>query len=123
MSNSGWTFSIFFRFEIVFWSATLKNDGATSVSHLGSIAVTSRMYSRLHKTGQHSQHPEKILNTQTNCNNSRSQDKLVVDTPLGRAVEKGGRRVQKDGSSARNRSQHMHILAHRSAAHPSTRVL
>lgn len=47
LSNSGWIFSCFLRFEIVFWSATLKNDGATSVSHLGSIAVTSRMYSRL----------------------------------------------------------------------------
>jgi hypothetical protein len=35
------------RFEIVFWSATLKNAGATSTSHFGSIAVTSRMYSRL----------------------------------------------------------------------------
>ena len=35
----------------------------------------------------------------------------MVDTPLGRAVEKGGRRVQKDGSSARDRNQHKHILA------------
>ena len=68
LSNSGVIRSCFLRFEIVFWSATLKNEGATrhraervlvpigsetevqkrdspSVNHFGSIAVTSRMYS------------------------------------------------------------------------------
>jgi hypothetical protein len=41
-SNRGAIFSCFFRLLSLWASATLKNVGATSVSHFGSIAVTSR---------------------------------------------------------------------------------
>ena len=48
--NSGSIFSCLFRLLILFASATLKNWGATSTSHLGSTAVTLWQYSRVVNT-------------------------------------------------------------------------
>lgn len=47
--NNGSIFSCFFRLLILLASATLKNWGATSTSHLGSTAVTLWQYSRVVK--------------------------------------------------------------------------
>lgn len=45
LSNNGWIFSSLLRFEMRAASATLKNCGATSVNHFGSMTVTCRQYS------------------------------------------------------------------------------
>lgn len=44
---NGSIFSCFLRFDILLASATLKNCGATSTNHFGSIAVTVWQYSRV----------------------------------------------------------------------------
>lgn len=44
---NGSIFSCFFRLLILFASATLKNCGANSTNHFGSITVTLWQYSRV----------------------------------------------------------------------------
>jgi len=50
LSSRGSIFSLFFLLEILLDSATLKNLGANSASHFGSIARTERIYSLVVKT-------------------------------------------------------------------------
>ena len=97
--------SIRLRFESWRGSALRKKRGASSVSHLGSIAITSRMYLAAGGGGEaeveeEAKEAEVAVVVRMWRGAGRvllgGEYELVVDEPLRVAVEEGGRRVDVD---------------------------